>query len=359
MDTFMPMKSSPLRHRPKHALDLRAVTREEHVEMLGESPAFLKVRQLIHKVADSDVPILVTGASGSGKELVARAIHQLSRRASGPFVPINCGAIPRDLLESELFGHEKGAFTGAYQQVKGTVERAHKGTLFLDEVGEIPLELQVKLLRFLQEFTCQRVGGRETIKVDLRIISASNCDLQELMEIGRFREDLYYRLDVIPIYLPTLSERGDDVLVMAKVFLERYAAKAGKHILGFSPEALRLFKAYSWPGNVRELINCIRRAVVLCDTVQVSPQHLRLMNGKNVGTRAPEKAAPEDYHGMSLREARARIESHLLAAAIHDCQGDAKEAAKVLKISRSMMYHLINKYDLKDVLSDEGKKISV
>jgi len=220
-------------------------------EMIGTCKAMRDIFFLIRKVAVTDVPVLITGASGTGKEMVARAIHQRSHWGQGPFVEVNCGAIPRELLESELFGHEKGAFTGAYRTNTGHVERARGGSLFLDEVGELPVDLQVKLLRFLQEFTFHRVGGRQPLKVDVRIISATNADLQELITAGRFREDLYYRLDVVNITLPPLKDRGDDGLIMANIFLKRYSARLGKDIRGFTPEAMAALQAHSWPGNVR------------------------------------------------------------------------------------------------------------
>ena len=241
-------------------------------EMIGTCNAMRHLFKLIRKVAATDVPVLVTGASGTGKEMVARAIHQRSHRSKGPFVAVNCGAIPRELLESELFGHEKGSFTGAYRSVGGTVERAQGGTLFLDEIGELPLELQVKLLRFLQEYTFERVGGRKSITVDLRVISATNKDLGELIEQNLFREDLYYRLDVIDISLPPLKDRGEDALIMANIFLKKHAATLGKEIQGFTPEAVTAIQTHAWPGNIRELGNRIRRAVVMADGVTITPE---------------------------------------------------------------------------------------
>jgi two-component system NtrC family response regulator len=223
-----------------------------YMGMVGTSPAMLRVFDLIRKVAHADFPVLITGASGTGKEMVAKAIYLRSRRASGPFMAVNCGAIPRELMESELFGHERGAFTGAVRTVNGKVELANHGVLFLDEVGEIPLELQPKLLRFLQEFSFERVGGRQKIAADVRVISATNCNLKEMMINGQFREDLYYRLDGIDIELPPLKDRGDDVSIMAKLFLQQIAAELGRDLKGFDPEARQILQRYSWPGNVRE-----------------------------------------------------------------------------------------------------------
>jgi DNA-binding NtrC family response regulator len=312
-------------------------------EMIGTCKAMRDIFCLIRKVAITDVPVLITGASGTGKEMVSRAIHQRSHWTQGPFVEVNCGAIPRDLLESELFGHEKGAFTGAYRTTTGHVERAQGGTLFLDEVSELPVDLQVKLLRFLQEFTFYRVGGRQPIKVDLRIISATNADLHELIGAGRFREDLYYRLDVVSISLPSLKDRGEDSLIMANVFLKRYAAKLGKDIKGFTPEAIATIQGHSWPGNVRELINRVRRAVVMTEGNRVAPEHLGL-DGSDSG---PEPV----FNGKSLKEARAEFEARLVSEALQHFQGNVFLASRALRVSRSTMYHFIQKYQLKPYLN--------
>jgi len=313
-------------------------------EMIGTCDAMHQVFCLIRKVAATDVPVLITGASGTGKEMVARAIHQRSLRARGPFVEVNCGAIPRELLESELFGHEKGAFTGAHRTIIGHAERAQNGTLFLDEVGELPVDLQVKLLRFLQEYSFVRVGGRQPIHVDLRVISATNTDLQELIAAGRFREDLYYRLDVVNITLPPLKDRGDDALIMANVFLKRYAARIGKNIKGFTPEAVAALQAHPWPGNVRELINRVRRSVVMTDGSRVVPENLAL----EPVAREPEPV----FNGKSLKEARAEFEARLVGEALQQFQGNVHLASKALKVSRSTMYHFIQKYQLKPYLAE-------
>ena len=326
----------------KNYLTNLALQDHDPEEMIGTSQSMREVFQLIRKLAPSDVPVLITGASGTGKEMVARAIHERSHRAQGPFVPINCGAIPRELLESELFGHEKGAFTGAYRTTPGTVERANGGTLFLDEVGELPPELQVKLLRFLQDLTFTRVGGRIPIQVDLRVISATNTDLAEMTRAGRFREDLYYRLDVLNIQLPPLKDRGDDSLIMANVFLKRYASKVGKEIRGFNQRATAGIQAHPWPGNVRELVNRIRRGVVLSEGSWLTPEHLGL---------SLDEIKPEPIiDGLGLKEARAEFEAKLIADTLTRYQGNAHLASKSLKISRSMLYHLIQKYALKHYL---------
>jgi two-component system NtrC family response regulator len=315
--------------------------------MIATCAAMNRVFHLLDKVAGTDVPVLITGPSGTGKEMVAQAIHRRSLLAAGPFVPINCGAIPRELLESELFGHEKGSFTGAYRTVVGTVERAQGGTLFLDEVGELPLELQVKLLRFLQEHTFQRVGGRELLKVNLRVVSATNTPLADLMASGRFREDLYYRLDVVNIDLPPLMDREEDVLILSLVFLKRYARQMGKEILGYTRETPAYLQSHSWPGNIRELINRVRRAVILADGPWVGPEHL--------GFPASHRTLGPQFEGLSLKEARQQFESRLLAEMLQRCQGNARQAAQVLKVSRSVMYHLIQKYSLKNHLHPGGR----
>ena len=222
-------------------------------EMVGTSPAMRRVFEMIRKVGTTDMPVLITGETGTGKELAAKAIHERSRRKKGPFVPINCGAIPETLLESELYGHERGAFTGALQLKKGKFEAAEGGTLFLDEVGDLLPSLQVKLLRFLQEGTFERVGGQQTLRLDLRVIAATNVDLQDAIAKNAFREDLYYRLGMLHIHLPPLRERGEDTLLMATTFLKRAAAfSAGKRIRGYTREAVETIQSYHWPGNVRE-----------------------------------------------------------------------------------------------------------
>jgi two-component system NtrC family response regulator len=306
-------------------------------EMVGTCPAMLKVFDLIRKVAVTDFPVLVTGASGTGKEMVAQAIHQHSSRFRGPFVIVNCGAIPRELMESELFGHERGAFTGAYRSIKGKAELAHRGTLFLDEVGELPLDMQVKILRFLQEFTFEPVGGRQSKQVDVRVIAATNKDLKEMIEAGRFREDLYYRLDGINIELPLLKDRGEDVLLMARLFLSQLSAEGGRELRGFTQEAQQALQAYSWPGNVRELINRLRRASVMAEDLWITPQ--------NLGFR--EHGDPVSLiDDMGLKETVARYEAQLVSETLRRCHGNVQKAAEALKTSRSAIYHLINKHNI-------------
>jgi len=347
--------SKPQKHCPQcHGqLDIQANDYLEKLEeadqrpweMIGTCDAMRQVFKVIRKVATSNVPVLVMGASGTGKEMVAQAIHQRSRRAKGPFVAVNCGGIPRELLESELFGHEKGAFTGAYRTTVGTVERAQGGTLFLDEVGELPLELQVKLLRFLQEFTFERVGGRKTFKADLRVISATNSDLEELIAAGRFREDLYYRLDVVKIELPPLKQRGEDILIMANVFLRRYSSMIAKEIKGFTKVAATAIQTHSWPGNIRELVNRIRRGVVMTDGSWITPEHLGFSIGESRGF--PGESLALSVNGLGLKKAKAKFEADLVTSTLERCRGNVLLTAKILKTSRSMVYHLMQKYSIK------------
>jgi len=245
-------------------------------EMLGTSPQMRAVFAAIRKVATTDVPALIVGESGTGKELVARAIHRQGARKGGPFIAINCGAIPESLLESELFGHEKGAFTGAHIQRKGRIEAAQGGTLFLDEIGELSLPLQVKLLRFLQEYRIERVGGRQEIAVDTRVMAATNTDLKQAMKEGRFREDLYYRVSVVVIAVPPLRDREGDIVLLARTLLQRYAAENKKKILGFTAQALRALETHRWPGNVREMENRIKRAVIMAEDSRLMPKDLEL-----------------------------------------------------------------------------------
>jgi two-component system NtrC family response regulator len=299
--------------------------------MIGTSPEMQAVFSAIRKVATTEAPVLVTGESGTGKELVARAIHRLSPRERGPFVVINCSAIPESLLESELFGHEKGAFTGAHIQRKGRFEKAEGGTLFLDEIGELSPLLQVKLLRFLQEQKIERVGGREEISVDVRIIAATNRDLKEEMKEGRFREDLYYRLGVVVISLPPLRERDGDAMLLATVLLQRYAEENGKKILGFTYQAARAIENHSWPGNIRELENRVKRAVIMAEGPKITPQDLELTSPF------------EKYDGKGLREAREELERDFIVRALARNRGNVSKAAEDLGISRPTLYELMEK----------------
>jgi two-component system NtrC family response regulator len=299
--------------------------------MLGTSPQMGEVFDAIRKVATTDAPVVIQGESGTGKELAARAIHSRSARKDGPFVAINCGAIPENLLESELFGHEKGAFTGAHIQRKGRIELAHDGTLFLDEISELPAQLQVKLLRFLQEFRVERVGGREEITVDARVIAASNANLEQAMRENRFREDLYYRLGVVSISLPSLVDREGDIMLLAKSFLQRYALQHEKNIAGFAPQALRAIETHGWPGNVRELENRIQRAVIMAEGRKLTPADLEL------------STTYAGYEGKGLKEAREALEKDLIRRALDKHKGNITRAAQKLGVSRPTLYELMDK----------------
>jgi two-component system NtrC family response regulator len=274
--------------------------------------------------------VLLLGESGTGKEVTARAIHQRSARKNGPFVAINCSAIPESLIESELFGHEKGAFTGAHVQRKGRIELSSGGTLFLDEIGEVPLPIQVKLLRFLQEQVIERVGGRQEIAVDARVIAATNADLKKAMSTGAFREDLFYRLAVIQIALPPLRERDDDIVLLARSFLHRAATEGNKRGLMFSPEAIRGLRQHPWPGNVRELQNRVKRAVIMSD-------------GQRITTEDMELVVENTHPVASLKAARESTERDLIRRSLRKHSGRITSAAAELGISRPTLYELMEK----------------
>jgi two-component system, NtrC family, response regulator len=305
-------------------------------EMIGSSSAICAVFDLIRKVAQTEMPVLITGETGTGKELTAQAIHARSHRKDGPFVPINCGAIPETLLESELFGHERGAFTGAIQQKKGKLEAAGGGTLFLDEVGDLLPTLQVKLLRFLQEGTFERVGGQETLHVDARVIAATNVDLKMAIDKNLFREDLYYRLGVLHIHLPSLRDRGEDTLLMAMVFLKQAAETSRKLIRGYTPQAIDAMRTHPWPGNVRELSNRVRRAVAMGDGEEITPHDLDLTSETLQAVDSLD----------SLRAAHRRIEMELLVKAISMHHGNLSQIARDLEVSRSTLYRKLRTYGL-------------
>ena len=299
--------------------------------MLGASSQMQTVFRSIKKVATTDAPVLIMGESGTGKEMVARSIHTRSSRKEGPFIAINCSAIPEPLLESELFGHEKGSFTGAHEQRKGRIEHAAGGTLFLDEIGELPGALQSKLLRFLQERCIERVGGRKEITVDTRVISATNIDIQKAMKDNSFREDLYYRLSVVVLRLPPLRERQGDIGLLATIFLRQFAADSGIQDKRFSQKALRAMENYSWPGNVREIENRVRRAVIMSDGRLVKPSDLEL---GSVST---------GYEGATLKEARDAVEQELIERALMIRKGNISRIAADLGVSRPTLYELMSK----------------
>lgn len=299
--------------------------------MLGTNARMQAVFESIRKVATSEAPVLILGESGTGKEMAARAIHQRSARKDGPFVAINCSAIPESLIESELFGHEKGAFTGAHVQRKGRIENSGGGTLFLDEIGEVPLQVQVKLLRFLQEQIIERVGGRQEIQVDTRVIAATNADLKKGMASGSFREDLFYRLAVVQILLPPLRDRDNDITLLAHSFLQQFATQNGKSGLVFAPGALRAMQRHLWPGNVRELQNRVRRAVIMSTEKRLTALDLELTQPAAL------------LQGTSLKDARETLEREMLQQALRKHSGKITAAAAELGISRPTFYELMEK----------------
>ncbi len=303
-------------------------------EMIGECRLMKAVYTAIRKVAPSSVPVLILGESGTGKELAAQAIHALSERKGWPFVPINCGAIPEHLIESELFGHEKGSFTGAHTQRKGRIEYAHEGTLFLDEIGELGLSMQVKILRFLQDKIIERVGGRESISIDARIIAATNRDLEKEVQAGRFREDLFYRINGVRISLPPLRERDTDILLLANHLLGRFATQTKKRLKGFSASAHEVMLHHAWPGNVREMENRIRRGVIMAEGDFILPSDLELEEPKKIS------------QNISLREARDKIDREMITKALTKNHGNIKDAARDLGITRQTLYDLITKHSI-------------
>jgi DNA-binding NtrC family response regulator len=318
-------------------LKLRQILKERNAlgHIVAQDPRTLEVLRLVDQVAPSRASVLVTGESGTGKELIAEAIHQGSPRARAPFVRLNCAALVESLLESELFGHEKGSFTGAVGRREGRFKQADGGTLFLDEVSEIPVSTQVKLLRFLQERTFERVGGNETLKVDVRIIAASNRDLRKQVADGRFREDLYYRLNVVSVEIPPLRSRRGDIAPLAAFFLRRYAQENGKRLDGFSDEALAALIAYPWPGNVRELENAIERAAVLATGDRVELAHL------------PTTVIPEERRDDMPRVPGASIadlERYAILRTLESCGGSTSRAATILGISARKIQYKLHEY---------------
>ena len=304
-------------------------------KIVGASPPMQVIFTAIRKVSSTDVPVLITGESGTGKELIANAIHAASGRKEGPFVAINCGAIPETLLESELFGHEKGSFTGASTQRRGRLEYANGGTLFLDEIGDLAPELQVKLLRFLQEKVIERVGGRQPIPVDGRVIAATNLNLEEAVQSGTFREDLYFRLAVMKIHLPPLRERGDDVVLLAEHMLTVFSKELKITNKKFSKGALDAIRKYGWPGNIREMQNCVKRAIVLAVGNSVKVEDLGL-----------DTANAKMHKTASLKGARDATEREMLAEALRKNNGNISKTAKSLGISRPTLYDLIARHGL-------------
>ena len=303
--------------------------------LLTSSTEMLSVCRLIERVAGTGVSVLLLCESGTGKEILARALHELSDRVAKPFCAINCAAIPENLMEAELFGHEKGAFTGAIRQSKGKIELADQGTLFLDEIGDVPLTLQVKLLRFLQERVIERIGGRQQIAVDVRIVCATHQNLEQMIIDGTFREDLYYRLSEMVVRIPALSERVGDPELLANSFVQRFAAEQGRPIRGFTPEAMRAIAGHPWPGNVRELENRVKRAVIMCDGKRIMPEDLDLA----VTGDAPEV--------LNLSKAREEAERREIPRALSRSDGNISQAAKLLGVSRPTLYDLMRHHGIR------------
>jgi Nif-specific regulatory protein len=318
----------------------------EH-NMIGESPAMQRVYHFISKVAPKDSTVLISGESGTGKELAARAIHRNSQRAQKPFMAVNCAALNESLLESELFGHEKGSFTGAFAQKKGRLEVADGGTVFLDEIAELTPPLQVKLLRVLQEREFERVGGTTTIKVDLRLIAATNKNLEEAIEAGEFRQDLYYRLNVVSLEMPPLRERREDIMLLANYFADKYGAKCNRKLQGFSAEARACLTAYDWPGNVRELENAIERAVVLGTTDLILPEDLP------EALLERETAAPAQSR-IGYHEAVVQTKKQIILRAIEEAKGNYTEAAKLLGVHPNYLHRLIRNLNLRAQLKQQA-----
>ena len=303
--------------------------------LITAAPEMVRVARTIERVANTNVSVMLLGASGTGKELLARGLHDASDRRNGAFVAINCAAIPETLLESELFGHEKGAFTGAVSTMQGKIEQAAGGTLFLDEVGDIPLALQVKLLRFLQERVIERIGSRKSIPVDTRIVCATHQDLEAMIADGRFREDLFYRLAEIVVKIPSLAERPGDATLLAKSFLGRFAREMNPQVKGFAPDALAAIDGWPWPGNVRELENRVKRAVIMAD-------------GKLIGAADLDLAEPNEESGraLNLKSAREQADRKTIRHALARSEGNISSTAKLLGISRPTLYDLLKQYDL-------------
>ena len=304
--------------------------------LLGRSPAMLRVCQQVQRVAPTDASVVLTGESGTGKEVVARALHAASSRGERRFVAINCAAIPDTLLESELFGYERGAFTGAVKLTPGRIEVADGGTLFLDEIGDLPLSLQAKLLRFLQERVIERIGGRREIAVDVRLVCATHRDLAGLIAAGGFREDLYYRLSEIALHLPPLRERDGDAILMAHHFMAQYGGSAVRPLKGYSRAALHALDAHPWPGNVRELQNRVKRAVIMANDPRIAPEDLDLPD------------AGDQPRDLDLRRRRDEVEQSVLRRALARCNGNLASTARLIGVSRPTLYDLLRQHGLRD-----------
>jgi DNA-binding NtrC family response regulator len=305
-------------------------------QMVGRSAPMQELYAKLDRITRVDAPVLIVGESGTGKELVARAIHQHSQRASGPFVPVNCGGLPDNLVQSELFGHEKGAFTGAYQRKIGSIEAAQGGVIFLDEIGDLPLELQANLLRFLQERTIVRVGSTQRIPIDVRVVAATHVDLQKAVAQGRFREDLYYRLNVLHLSVPPLRERAGDMELFAQELFREFHSQKNPAVQGFSQEALRAMEEYRWPGNVRELVNRIQHAMIMSDKRLIRPGDLGL----------PDPTPNHNGSVISLSTARAATEKDMIRLSLRKNANNVSKTARELGVSRVTLYRLMDKFEI-------------
>jgi two-component system, NtrC family, response regulator AtoC len=358
-------QSEALRRAPR-TLDREDVSAHGRFGIVGESPSMRQIFQIIEKVADTPSTVLITGESGTGKELVAKALHEHSSRRGSPFIKINCAAIPKTLMESELFGYEKGAFTGAVGSKPGRFELADKGTLFLDEIGEIPVEMQVKLLRALQESEFERVGGIKTIKVDVRLITATNRNLENEIKTGNFREDLYYRLNVVPLHIPPLRERREDIPLLVEHIIRKFNERLKKQVAGIEPDALDRLASYAWPGNIRELENVLERTLLFCDAPRIRLDDLPAELGflpAGAGASSPPIGAAASSSFSSLPAAAAggpqslkdivraeteRVERELIVRALDETGGNVTQAAKRLKISRKSLQMKMKEFGLRE-----------
>lgn len=341
----LPVDASRLRYALGHAEGMAQL--QNHLQrpfasdtgLIGNSPAMQRLRQQIHKVAGVDAPVLISGESGSGKELTARAIHHGSKRATGPFVAVNCGAIPAGLVQSELFGHERGAFTGAAKERRGWIESADHGTLFLDEIADLPLDQQVNLLRFLQEGTILRLGASRPVQVNVRVVAASHVKLEDAVQRGRFREDLMYRLNVLPLHVPALRERQSDIPLLADHFFQVFASEKSQRLTGWSHAAMQAMQNHGWPGNVREFMNRIRRAMVMAEGRLISPHDL--------GLESHSLGYLPDADDAALQQARSRAELDTIVQTWHKRGKNISHAARDLGVSRMTLYRLLDKHQLR------------
>lgn len=353
-----PFKADALRVIVKLALQTQGLRREvrslrrnsdlgEQTRLLGASPLFVKALEQVREVARiPSATVLLTGESGTGKELAARAIHTLSNRREHPFVAVNCASIPAELMESELFGHERGAFTGATTRKAGLFEEANNGTIFLDEIGDMHAALQAKLLRVLEERTLRRVGGNRDLPVDLRVIAATNRNLEERIKAGSFRPDLYYRLNVVPIQLPPLRERTEDIDLLAKYFLDSFSRSFGKSFQGITPEALQILEAYDWPGNVRELKNIIERITIMANGPLLTAGHLPADLARQPSHNLQSEAVSLPAGAQGLEQVLSAVEQQLIQQALQQAEGNVVKAAGLLKIPRGTLRYKMEKYGL-------------